>query len=644
MAGYIGRPDASFFKHPPGTIILYALIAGLAATMVALLAIGSWIAVGTLFRPSMGPEDPLAVPITLLIGSGLAAVALALLSLLGIVTVGAFLVSLAGLIVLFVRRERVGRLCAGAVRSYCAALPGKSIYLAGVPAGALLWLNAIAPPRDGDSMRYHLAHTRQIVQDGGWKPILDYHYALPFGWTFNYLPFELLHLPQAAQLVNALLLVVMLASILAILHERNVSSVWMAVAVALLVHPFVVRTFTSANADGYAIFLVFTLCALLVRADELRPSDASALGFVSWIGAQSRYQLVAVGLAALIAILIFRPANLRWRIKPYVVGAIAGLLLASPFYLANWKTFGNPVWPLAIIVTPTSSYADIVGAAYTHSLSGDLSGWTIWWGLERLFTTPELAPLPFAIIGLLIVSLKSGRAEISRLAVFCVAFLALWVVAQPGLYPRFITLLLPAAAVIGSLRFGVQSAVQVPSDGRYRRYAVALVVAFFTFAFAFTSLDQIRYAATGDLAGYHRFTWFYPVYAWANKALPPGARVLVIVNSGHSYYLERQYRRADPWLSGEVDWRRTATAAALDSVLDKGRFDYVIYDDRDWSQFPSGTSMMTAIHQSIAGGALIPIHSFHVPLYTSRVRRRFEMASVYVLARASRPSLETPLR
>jgi len=584
------------------------------------------------------------VPIALLIGSGLTSVAFALLSLLGIVTVGAILVSVSGMAVLLVRRRRVGHLCAGALRPYCDALPGKSIYLAGVPAGALLWLNAIAPPRDGDSMRYHLAHIRQIVQDGGWKPILDYHYALPFGWTFNYLPFELLHLPQAAQLVNAMLLVVMLASMLAILRDRNVSSLWTAVAIALVLHPFVVRTFTSANADGYAMFVVFTLCALLLRADELSPSDAAALGFVSWIGAQSRYQLVAVAIAVLAAIVIFRPANLQQRVKPYVLGAIAGLALASPFYLANWKTFGNPVWPLAIRITPTSSYADIVGAAYTHSLSGDLTGWTIWWGLERLFTTPELAPLPFIIIGLLVASVKSHRAEINRLALFGIAFLALWMVAQPGLYPRFITLLLPAAALIGSLRFGVHSDVEAPSDGGRRRYAVALAVAVLTLASVFTSLDQIRYAADGDLGRYHKFTWFYPVYAWANKTLPPDARVLVIVNSGHSYYLDRRYRRADPWLSGEVDWRRTATAAALDSVLDKERYDYVIYDNRDWSQFPSGASMMTAIRQSVAGGALIPIHSFHVPLYSSRVRRRFEMASVLVMAHASHSSLETPHR
>jgi hypothetical protein len=121
---------------------------------------------------------------------------------------------------------------------------------------------------------------------------------------------------------------------------------------------------------------------------------------------------------------------------------------------------------------------------------------------------------------------------------------------------------------------------------------------------------------------------------WANRTLPPQARLLVIVYSGHSYYLERQYRRADPWLSAEVDWRRVANAAALDSVLVAGRYDYIIYDERDWSQFTGGASMTAAVRQSITQGMLNPVHSFHIPLYTSRVRRQFEMATIYVLERA----------
>ena len=585
-------------------------------------------------------EDPLGMPVSLLIGSGLTAAIFAGLSRTGVVPPAVVAVSLAGAGVLVARRKHVVRLCTSALKSYAESLPGRAIYLVGVPACGLLWLNAIAPPRDGDSMRYHLAHVRQIIQDGRWEPILDYHYALPFGWTLNYLPFELLHLPQAAQIVNTVLLVAMLGGILGILHERKVSALWTAAAVALVAHPFVIRTFTSANADGYAIFVVFVLCALLLRADDMSPGDSLALGFVSWIGAQSRYQLVAVAVAALAALLLFRPANLRERIRPYMIGAVAGTLLASPFYLANLHTFGNPIWPLGIhALRASSSYADVIGAAYTQSLSGELSPRTVVWGLERMFTTPELIPLPVAIVLLLLASIKRGRPSVNRLVTFGLAFLALWVITQPRLYPRFIALLIPAAALLGGIRFGAASASGIAQEKWLARNGVALTLVAMTLASASISLDQLRYAVTGDVAEYHRFTWYYPVYAWANRTLPREARLLVIVNSGHSYYLERQYRRADPWLSAEVDWRHTATARALDSALTARRDDYVIYDDRDWSQYPAGASMSAAIKESIARGLLIPIHSFHVRLYTSRVRRRFEMANVYVLARAkSAPS------
>jgi len=633
--GYIGHLDAFNLSHEPVTIIAQVLFAGLAATAVAMLAILVWIAIGSLFRGETTLPDPTALPEALIIGSGLTAAVFAVLAAVGIVWPAAIVVGGAGAAALVVRRRHVTRLCAQALEPYAWALPGRAaFYLAGLPAGGLLWLNAIAPPRDGDSMRYHLAHVRQIVQDGGWKPILDYHYALPFGWTLNYLPFELLHLPQAAQLVNTMLFVVMLGGVLAILRQRNVSAVWTAAGVALVAHPFVIRTFTSANADGYAIFVVFTLCALLLRADDFRPRDALAFGFVSWIGPQSRYQLVAVAIAALVAILIFRPASLRERIKPYILGAIGGALLASPFYVANLRTFGNPVWPLGIAHGATSRYADVIGAAYTRSLGGDLAIRTVWSGLARMFTTPELIPIPAAVILLLLASMRSGRASVNRLVMFGFAFLTLWVIAQPRLYPRFIVLLLPVAALVGGLRFGAMAAAEVSSTRWLGRYAAALTLAVLTLAAAATSLDQLRYDVTGNLARYHRFTWYYPVYAWANRALPRDARVLVIVSSGHSYYLERQYRRADPWLSAEVDWRHTTTASSLDSALAAGREDYVIYDDRDWSHFPAGASMSAAIKESIARGSLIPIHSFQVPLYSSRMRRRFQVARVYVLARA----------
>lgn len=620
------------------------MFAGLAATAAALLAILVWIAVGSLFRGEMTLPDLIALPVTLLIGSGLTAAAFAVLTALGIVLPAAIVVAGAGVAALVVRRRHVARLCARALEPFTWALPGRAIYLAGLPACGLLWLNAIAPPRDGDSMRYHLAHIRQIVQDGGWKPILDYHYALPFGWTLDYLPFELLHLPQAAQIVNTVLYVVMLGGVLGILRERQVGAVWTAAAVALLAHPFVIRTFTSANADGYAIFVVFTLCAFLLRADDMSPRDAFAFGFVSWIGPQSRYQLVAVAIAALAATLIFRPANLRERIKPYVLGAVAGILLASPFYLANLHTFGNPVWPLGIADGATSRYADVVGAAYTRSLSGDYTLGTVWSGLVRMLTTAELIPLPAVVVLLLLASVKSGRVAVNRLVSFAFAFLTLWVIAQPRLYPRFIALLLPVAALLGGLRFGATATADVSATRWLDRYAPALTLGLLMLASAATSLDQLRYDATGNLAGYHRFTWYYPVYAWANRTLPSDARVLVIVSSGHSYYLERQYRRADPWLSAEVDWRQTTTAYSLDSALVAGREDYVIYDDRDWSRFPAGASMSKAIRESIARGSLIPIHSFHIPLYSSRMRRRFQMANVYVLERARRQPAPILLR
>ena len=275
LEGYIGRRHAATLSHSStGDNILAALANGLGASLLALVAASTWAAIGSLFRGATAPRDPLALPVALLIGSGVTAGALAVLTRAGIVIPGVAGVWAAGLAVLVARRRVVVEMVSTAIESFSKVLPDRALYWAGAPAAALLWLNAVAPPRDGDSMRYHLAHVRQIIQDGGWQSIADYHYALPFGWTLNYLPFELMHLPQAAQLLNASLLVVMLGSLLALLSERGVGPLWLAVVTALSAHPFVVRTFTGASADGYAIFVVFTVAAILLRADEARPGDA----------------------------------------------------------------------------------------------------------------------------------------------------------------------------------------------------------------------------------------------------------------------------------------------------------------------------------------------------------------------------------
>ena len=150
----------------------------------------------------------------------------------------------------------------------------------------------------------------------------------------------------------------------------------------------------------------------------------------------------------------------------------------------------------------------------------------------------------------------------------------------------------------------------------------------------YANRDAISYAIKPD-ASYHRFTWFYPTYDWINHKTPGDERFLVIVSSGQSYYLDRRHRRADPWLSGVVDWRKVSTGQSLDSVLSAGGYRYVVYEDTDWSPLVGGQNAMNAIGDASRSGLLKKIAVFDDTLYTSRLRKTYLTTKVDVFERAT---------
>jgi hypothetical protein len=585
-------------------------------------------------------HSPVTVAVSVLIGSGATAVAYAILTRLGIVDGAIWALSVVSIVTLIIRRRVTWTLLRALTDDYRTALAdSRLLRVLAAPVAAILWIRAIAPPRDADVMRYHLAHIRQIISDGRWESIADYHYALPFGWTINYLPFERIHLPQAAALVNVGLWLIMLAGMLRLSRGARTVPPAPWICLAFLSYPFVLRIFSSATPDAYAIFVVYTIGALLLTADASEFPSASVLGFATWIGAQSRYQLLAAALAGTMVFLWIVFRNHNWRAAAgFSKGAIAAVVLCLPFYLANLQSFGNPFWPLLVPqINGAHAYADRVVSAYSASLVGQYDLRAFLFHLIDLITTPFLVPMALVIVVLVPASLALPRGPHRRVAAFGSLVLVLWAVAQPRLFPKHVLLLLPLALLLAIASAEALSLGPFSRRVIQRAFGAAMVVMFA--AAALFSLDDIRYSVTGNSALYHRFTWYYPVYDWVNRSTPRDARFLVVAYSGHTYYLDRQYRRADPWLSGVVDWSHVFTESDLDAVLRDGGFDYVIYDDRDWSDFAGGSQMASAVKSAIHGGSLVPVHEFRERLYSSRFLRAFTETTVYVLRRSpSSPS------
>lgn len=615
-------------------MMLVPVGAGLAATALAAMALMGWIAIGSLFTNRVSEESTLFLPGSILIGAGLTSAALAVAARSGLVREGTLAVALVAMIAALVQRRIIAaqvRRAADTVRAATNGWPAGGLLTIGIV--CLGWIYAIAPPRDGDVMRYHLAHIRQIISDGAWLSISDLTYALPFAWSLNYLPFELIGLPQAAHLVNLLIGIVVAITLLRISPDRLSRRTSVLVVLVFLAHPFIVRTFTSALADAYAILAATVIVVALVRVDSLDAPLAALVGFSTWIGIGSRYQLVAVGLAGS-TVVVFHLAHARKRsaIVAFAAGGSIAILLASLFYVANFAAFGNPVWPL--LVTPSAagaSYANEVAFAFMRGYSSSPGPDFRLDNAIALIRSVDMAPIPLAIVGLIIVSLVAARMRARHVALFGALFLLLWELMSPRLYPTHILPLLAVGPVL--LAAAIASAPRTGAVHRIVQRTLTLGVVGFVGIAAFFSADYVRYAVTGDSDEFHKYTWYYRTYAWVNNSTPPDARFLVVALSGHSYYLDRRYRRADPWLSGEVDWPKISSPAALDSVMRASGIDYLIYDDRSWDLFPGGEQMRKVVLASIAERRLVTVHQSRELLYTSRVRRTASRASAYVLRR-----------
>jgi hypothetical protein len=155
------------------------------------------------------------------------------------VTAGVVVCAIVGVAALVVQRKRVLRITRQVATSIRELVSGRVLQFSLTLVALVLWMSAASPPRSADAMRYHLAHIRQIVGEGRWVAIADYHYALPFGWSLSYLPFEMIGLPQGAQMLGALLFAVVVASAVSILRSRGVPSAAIVAALLMFLHPAV---------------------------------------------------------------------------------------------------------------------------------------------------------------------------------------------------------------------------------------------------------------------------------------------------------------------------------------------------------------------------------------------------------------------
>lgn len=495
----------------------------------------------------------------------------------------------------------------------------------------LFWLVAIGPPRDGDVMHYHLAHIRQIIAFGVWRQLPICSYGIPFGWSLTYLPFEWAGIPQVAHLVNSgtwlLTCAMCVESTEQSSGESDGRSVnvtrWVLLAVTLV--PIIMKATTTAMADAVMIMVVALNLALLLEWPMLGRAETAALGFAAFAGLTTRYQAAAVAAATslIVAMHMLRRRETRGLAGPFAIGALAAVVAAAPFYIANQVTLGSPVWPFGSSLVHWSGAAlgggraDLARAADTCASRAVAGGWKeIPGALARLLSARTVFPIPFVLSCATLAVLAAGPSRLRRVAAFILVFLAAWCWAQPTLEPRF-SIYLTAGAVICA----------VPTISRLlaSRFALALRVVggIVLGAEAMISLlyarDYLRLPVTGDIARFHHATWYWPAYDWANRNTPDSARFVVVLYGGATYPLHRWNVSADPGSSAVLPWASVTTVCDFAAFLRAERASFVFYGPNVWT----GRAMSDEIAGTIAGatsaGVLDSVKVFDVPIVYGRM-------------------------
>lgn len=604
-------------------MIFLVLARGAICSALALVQFCSWAALGSIFFSD--PERREDLPAALLLGSGITGFLYAVIAWRSARAAMLVVLALCALALAW-RAPHAWRLLRGFLRDASDGWATRSRRLVLGVGLACLWLLAICPPRDADVMRYHLAHIRQIDIEGSWQPIPEFHYAIPFGWSFNYLPYEHLGYPETAHLLNLLLAVAGSIAISGALGPLVRSTPVFLLFAAVASHPAVVKMATTAFADSYLAFAMACVAAAALRLPASNNAFA-VLGFAGWIGLQGRYHAGAIAAASLGVAVAASISTKQWSgMRTYAKWALFALLLAAPFYIFNLVTLGNPFWPLlAGVLKGPSPYADTVVASYARGLGGVWSLPSFVSGIHSLST--ELTMFPLGVMALLLPLLAWMKdARIRRSAQLCGLFLLTWAMAQPVLFPRFVLSLVPlfllgwGAAIA---RAQVHRAFRLLTTGALATALLTFVAADFIYA-----RDYARYLVSADLAEYHRATLFHDVYEWANQNTPRDSRFLVIVSDSCSYPLKRWHRRADPVASGVCDWEAMRDSRVFADFLRRGNYQYVIYQDTDWHEEIGGAQMQRAIMQGASDGVLRLERTFQVRLVTLRMFEQSEPATV----------------
>ncbi|MDR4508720.1 MAG: hypothetical protein MRJ65_10895 [Candidatus Brocadiaceae bacterium] len=436
-------------------------------------------------------------------------------------------------------------------------------------------IDAWTPPRNADAMRYHLPQLKDIYSNKGFIFYPYVHYNFPINFTYFIFPVYLLCGEIGVKLSVVFQLFFVFVIFLKTCCFYNIKN-FLFVILLFLLTPLVLKQSTIVATDLFTIIFIYAGFLLLVE------SKASAIDINFLVGSLAiGYAWGAKGYSMFFSLWF---VYLLWKTSRNNIVSFArrsGIFFAivfvctSLYYLRNYLNTSNPLWPGMVKLFPDDSVLlNDLANRFTTSVSGTRAISTYLESLKVFFKYPECL---FFIWFMGVYGLWIRKKNYIGEGIGSVLFLCLWGFLMPAMYPRlYIYILLPY------IYLAVMAAEKLFSKKNKWKYAPAAFLGVYLFyGLAITgwySYDFIKYQITRDLQSYHRATWYYNEYQWMNKNLPVDAKLMLIVSCGQTFYLDREYVRADPTLTAYLDWEKYQTVDEFYDFFRVNAIEYLFFD------------------------------------------------------------------
>jgi len=417
-----------------------------------------------------------------------------------------------------------------------------------IVAGAILVFDAIlaaAPPTSGDATAYHLTVPREWLHAGHFVPIWwDLGAFQPFSVEMH---FELANAIGGAG-GGAILFGALLGGFSALCVYALADVLLDGAVPALAALLWVAQGMFLWEATGGFVelalsgFVALGAAHLVVLSRSRRVTDAAWAGLAVGLCAGVKYHgLLFVPVALALAAVLVGGASRRRTVAVAAASVLA--LVGLPWYVHNWTTTGNPVYPF---------YSQQLGGTYMDAASRyDLNQSLAGYGLPGIWRLP-IFPIEFllhtdryergysfspALFVLPLVAVVIGSRAIRLVALAALAYIVVWWEAMQQI-TRY---LLPALALLAPL--AAWAAVELWNRrpwGRGAAVGVAAVSIAPLLAISGLFAWRIAPGALGFESRAHfvqRLTGTYDAFQWMDRNLPPRGRVLL--NIRDTFWLDR---------------------------------------------------------------------------------------------------------